>query len=111
MRQKISWFALLIFGICQLAPLARADEVDGSDLRREEQERESRFNKLTTEEQLRIRAAHKKAAEDPAVVEAMKKRNQAIQDFRTVLRASMLKADPTIEPLLDKIRGGGTPNR
>lgn len=97
---------LALVAMVQLAPFAFAQEVDGSDLRREVREREERINKLSIEEQLKLRAAQQKAAEDPAVKAALEKRNKAIEEFRAALRASMIKADPTVQPILDKVAIG-----
>jgi len=77
----------------QLAPLAFAQEVDGSDLRREEREREERVNKLSIEEQLKLRAAERNAAEDPAVKAALEKRNRAIQEFGAALEHDQGRSD------------------
>lgn len=96
-------FFLVVLAAVQLAPFAVAQEVDGSDLRREAREREERVNKLSTEDQLKLRAAEQRAAEDPTVKAALEKRNQAIQEFRAALRASMIKADPTVQPILEKV--------
>lgn len=90
----------------QLAPFTFGQEVDGSDIRREMREREERVSKLSIEEQLKLRAAERNAAEDPVVKAALEKRNRAIQEFRAALRASMIKADPTVEPILDKVAIG-----
>jgi hypothetical protein len=98
--------SLVVLAIMQLASFAFAQEVDGSDVRREAREREERVNKLSTEEQLKLRAARQKAAEDPAVKAALEKRNKAIEEFRAALRASMIKADPTVEPILEKVAIG-----
>jgi hemolysin activation/secretion protein len=98
--------SLALVAMVRLAPFAFAQEVDGSDLRREEREREERVNKLSIEEQVKLRAAERNAAEDPAVKAALEKRNRAIQEFRAALRASMIKADPTVEPILDKVAIG-----
>jgi N-methylhydantoinase A/oxoprolinase/acetone carboxylase beta subunit len=98
--------SLALVGMVQPAPFAFAQEVDGSDLRREVREREQRVNKLSIEEQLKLRAAERNAAKDPAVKAALEKRNRAIQEFRAALRASMIKADPTVEPILDKVATG-----
>jgi membrane protein involved in colicin uptake len=103
MTLKPFFLSLVVLAVVQLVPFACAQEVDGSDLRREVREREERINKLSIEEQLRLRAAQQKAAEDPAVKAALEKRNKAIQEFRAALRASMIKADPTVEPILDKV--------
>jgi hypothetical protein len=97
-------FALV--AMVRLAPFAFAQEVDGSDLRREVREREERVNKLSVEEQLKLRAAERNAAKNPAVKAALEKRNRAIQEFRAALRASMIKSDPTVEPILDKVAIG-----
>ena len=94
---------LIVLAIVQLAPLAFAQEVDGSDLRRELREREKRLNTLSVEEQLKLRAAEQKAAEDPVVKVALEKRNKAIEEFRAARRASMIKADPTVQPILEKV--------
>jgi hypothetical protein len=98
--------SLVVLAFVQLAPFAFAQEVDGSDLRREVREREERVNKLSIEEQLKLRAAQQKAAEDPAVKAALEKRNKAIEEFRAALRASMIKSDPSVQPILDKVAIG-----
>jgi hypothetical protein len=40
----------------------------------------------------------------PAVKAALEKRNKAIQEYRAALRASMIKSDATVAPILDKVR-------
>lgn len=102
MTTKAFVFFLVILAITQLASVS-AQEVDGSDLRRDVRERNERVNKLSTEEQLKLRAAEQKAANDPYVKAALEKRNKAIQEFRAALRASMIKADPTVEAVLEKV--------
>ncbi len=109
MTIKALVFFLIILANMQLAPVVCAQEVDGSDLRREVRERNERVNKLSTEEQLKLRAAEQKAADDPEVKAALEKRNKAIQEFRAALRASMIKADPKVESILEKV--AITPNR
>lgn len=64
---------------------------------------------LTPEEQTRVQAARRAIAQDPAVQEARRALMQAERD-------AMLKQDPTLGPVLDKIRppggpGGGGPGR
>ena len=59
---------------------------------------------LTEEERGRLRAAHEKAMTDPAVQAAREKLRQARREFREVLRPALLKADPSIQPILDKLR-------
>ena len=91
--------------------LRAADEpvVDGSELEAQLHEREQKIQKLSIEEQLKLRAAQQKAAEDPAVLEALKKRNEAIAEFRMALRNSMIRSDPKMAEILDKLAIGASP--
>jgi hypothetical protein len=61
---------------------------------------------LTPAERERLRAAHQKAMQDPAVRAAQQKMHEAHREFRDAMHASMLKADPTIQPVLNKIPEG-----
>jgi hypothetical protein len=54
-------------------------------------------------EQAKLRAIHAVAMEDPAVRAADEKRKQAEKEFHDILRAAMLKIDPTVQPILDKM--------
>lgn len=103
MRLNAFVLSLVLFALVQINPFTYAQTTDGSDLRREVRERDERINKLSTDDQLKLRAAEQKAAEDPAVKAALEKRNKAIQEFRAALRASMIKADPTVAPILEKV--------
>jgi hypothetical protein len=96
-------FLLTLIIALQLTPLLRAQELDGSDVAAELRDREARLNKLSIEDQLKIRAAQQKAAQDPEVKAALEKRNQAIQEYRAVVRASMIKADPSIASLIQQV--------
>ena len=106
MKLKLYLVAVLVAATTQLAPLAHAQEVDGSDIDKQLTEREGKINKLTLEEQLKLRAAQQKAVEDPAVKEALERRTQAIEEFRKALHDSMVKADPTLEAILAKVAIG-----
>src|SRR4051812_7247063 len=100
----ITRLCLLLAVLCfHFAPPAKSQEVDGSELQREINARDARVAKLSLEEQLKLRAAQQKAAEDPIVKAAMEKRNQAVEEFRAAVRASMIKSDPTVEPILNKV--------
>jgi len=44
--------------------------------------------------------------QDPAIKAAHDKLQQAHKEFRDAVRAAMLKADPTIQPILDKMPKG-----
>ncbi|MEP6822717.1 MAG: hypothetical protein ABI946_10255 [Chthoniobacterales bacterium] len=69
----------------------------------------AQVNKLTLDEQLKLRAAQRKAAEDPEVRAALAKRDQAIETFRKALHDAMVKADPNLESTLQKIAVGQSP--
>jgi hypothetical protein len=103
MRLNAFVLSLVLFALIQINPFAFAQTLDGSDVRRDLRERDERVNKLSTEDQLKLRAAEQKAAEDPDVKAALEKRNKAIQEFRAALRASMIKTDPTVAPILEKV--------
>lgn len=94
-----SW-PLLVLG--NLHPLG-AQEIDGSDLNRQAIEREARVNKLSLEDQLKLRAAQQKAMQDPEMQAALKKRNEALKEFRAAYRASLIKADPSVAPILEQV--------
>src|SRR4051794_10162556 len=66
--------------------------------------RAARLANLTEDERTRLRAAHQKALQDPAVQAAREKLKQARWEFREVLRPALLKADPSIQPILEKLR-------
>jgi len=67
-------------------------------------ERRARFANLTEDERAQLRAAHQKAMQDPALQAAREKLKQARREFRELLRPALLKADPSIQPILDKLR-------
>lgn len=108
-ERSLIFFAGLLAIFLAVFPAAHAQEIDGSDLRREQQQREERIGKLTTDEQLKVRAAQRSAAKDPEVQAALQKRNEAIREFREALRASMIKADPTVEAILVKLTAEPAP--
>src|SRR5437867_11330886 len=67
---------------------------------------EERFANLSADEREKLKAAHQKAMQDPVVQAAQEKMRQADNEFRNALHASMLKADPSIQPILDKMPKG-----
>ncbi len=71
---------------------------------RHQMERRARWANLNEEERSRLKAAHQKAMADPAVQAARDRLKQARREFREVMRPAMLKADPSIQPILDKVR-------
>jgi len=81
----------------------QAPVLDGSDISRELHERQVKLDALPQAERDLLQAAYVKAAEDPAVKAAAEKRQEAIDAFQAALRKSMVTADPSVEPLLDRM--------
>jgi hypothetical protein len=67
---------------------------------------EERFANLSPEEGEKLKAARQKAMQAPVVQAAHEKMRQADKEFRDALHASMLKADPSIQTILDKMPKG-----
>ena len=84
----------------QLAPIVRGqDDEQGGHGRRWEQ----RLANLSPDERQKLQAARQKAMQDPGVQSAKEKMRQAHHEFRDAMHAAMLKADPSIQPILNKI--------
>ena len=66
--------------------------------------RAARLANLNEDERARLRTAYQKALHDPAVQAAREKLKQARREFRETLRPALLKADPTVQPILEKLR-------
>ena len=92
----------------QLSPLFAADEPDETPVMKEMQRRQGQVDKLSIDDQLKLRAAQQKAMENPEVKAAMEKRDKAIVEFREALRAAMMASDPSIRPILEKIAAGAS---
>jgi Spy/CpxP family protein refolding chaperone len=104
-----STFLLLSALTCvsQLTPnlFGQAPERPDRPVRQFQTERRARMlANLTEDERARLRAAHQKAMNDPAVQAAREKLRQARREFREIMRPALLKADPSIQPILDKLK-------
>jgi hypothetical protein len=88
----------------QFAPALLAQTPTDKPARQFQMERRARWASLNEEERSKLKAAHQKAMGDPAVWAAREKLRQARREFRDVLRPALLKADPSIQPILDKMR-------
>ena len=109
MKAKLTYLLVPALAcLSQLAPGILAQQPpDRPDrpFRQFQNERRARFlANLTDDERARLRAAHEKAMADPAVQAAREKFRQARREFREILRPALLKADPSIQPILDKLR-------
>jgi len=66
--------------------------------------RRQRFSGLSMEEQARFRSAHDMALRDPSVAATRQRYEQARNEYRNKLREALLKADPSVQPILEKVR-------
>jgi hypothetical protein len=61
------------------------------------------FANLSAEERQKFESARHQAMQDPAVRSARDKMRQAHREFNEALRATILKNDPSMKPILDKM--------
>jgi hypothetical protein len=66
--------------------------------------RQARLRGLSGDERARLQSAHQTAMRDPALRESREKFQQARKDFRERLRDGMIKADPSVQPIIEKVR-------
>lgn len=93
--------------LAQLAPLAVAQGRQSTETTgRRGAHLAQKLAALSPAEREQLRTAHAKAMQDPALRAAHLKMRQAHREFRENMRASLLKADPTIQPVLNKIPEG-----
>src|SRR5438105_3588389 len=88
----------------QFAPVLRAQSPTDRPGRLFQMERYPRWANLSEEERTKLKAAHQKALADPAVWAARDRLRKARREFREVLRPALLKADPSLQPILEKMR-------
>ena len=68
---------------------------------------QNRTVNLSADEREKLKAARQKAMQDPGVQAAHEKMRQARKEFMDSMRTAMLKADPSIQSVLDKIPKAG----
>jgi hypothetical protein len=107
MKTKSLLLILAATAALHFAPVASAQDADAADYPRRGRYAKMLAN-LPPDERAKMRAAHRQAMADPAVQAAKDRQIQAAREFRELKRARMLQADPTIQPILDKLppRGG-----
>src|SRR5436190_19948073 len=110
MKAKLNFLLIATLAcVSQFVPSLTAQQPDRTDrpdrpFRPFQNERRARFANLTDDERSRLRNAHQKAMMDPAVQAARERLRQARREFREILRPALLKADPSIQPILEKLR-------
>jgi hypothetical protein len=88
----------------QFAPTVLAQPPADKPVRQFQMERRARWTSLNEEERSKLKTAYQKAMADPAVRAARDRLRQARREFREVMRPALLKADPSIQPILEKTR-------
>jgi hypothetical protein len=102
---KILVTMLILGAALQLAPVAFTQN-PGEPGQNWKQLQDARLANLTPEERQKLMTARQKAAQDPAVQAAREKMQQAAKEFQDKMHAALLKADPSIQPILDKVPMG-----
>jgi hypothetical protein len=82
----------------QLAPAAHAQEQGRRAMPG------ARWQSLSEPERAKLRAAHQQAMQDAQVRAAHERLIQARREFRDVMRPAMLRADPSVQPILERLR-------
>ena len=99
----------ILAGALQIAPLAFSQDTNEQPGKGGWRHRQERFANLSADEREKLKAARQKAMQDPAVRAAEEKAREAEREFHAALNASMLKADPSIQPILNKMPKGERP--
>jgi uncharacterized protein YbaA (DUF1428 family) len=101
MKMKSLILTSVLASTLALAPFVFGQGAE--DLGKWRKHHEEHLANLSPDERQKLEAAHQKAMQDPAVHSAHEKMRQAHKEFRDALHAAMLKADPTVQPILDKM--------
>jgi len=106
MKAKLIYFLVpALVCVLQFVPDVVAQPPDrDKPFRPFQNERRARWANLTEDERARLRNAHEKAMQDPALQAARERLRKARREFRELLRPALLKADPSIQPILEKMR-------
>ena len=103
MKARLTLLLALTLGFFQFAPMASPQSPSEKAPRHLRMERRAHWANLSEDDRAKIRAAHQKAMTDPQVKAAHEKLKQARRDFRDVMRPAMVKADPSIQVILEKL--------
>lgn len=63
-----------------------------------------RLPALSGEERARLLSAHLAALRDPALRESRERFQQARREYRDKLQDALIKADPAVRPIIEKVR-------
>ena len=105
MKAKLTFLLVpALAAALQIAPSVLAQSPADRPARQFQMERRARWASLNEEERTKLKAAHQKVMADPAVRAAREKLRQARREFREIMRPALLKADPSLQPILEKMR-------
>jgi hypothetical protein len=108
MKAKLTFLLVpTLAATLQFAPTVLAQPPADNPARQFQMERRARWAILNEEERAKLKAAHQKAMADPAVRAARDRFRQARREFRELMRSALLKADPSVQPILEKMRAEG----
>src|SRR5438067_2100259 len=94
----------ILFAIALVAPALFGQGADDKGKGwKHKGDHEAMLANLAPEERQKVQAAHQKAMQDPAVLAAQEKMKEARKQFHESMHAAMIKADPTVEPILAKL--------
>jgi hypothetical protein len=106
MKTKTVLIVTAIAAALQLVPLSYAQGADDDRGFRRHGRHGRIFANLSPDERTKLRAAHQQAMADPAVQAAKDRQRQAHREFQELRRQKMIQADPSVQPILDKIQAG-----
>ena len=102
MKMKTMVTTLALVGVIQISPGIFAQDSDqpGKGWRHNQGDH---LANLSPADRQKVEAAHQTAMQDPTVQAAREKMRLARKEFEDAMHAAMIKADPSIQALLDKI--------
>jgi len=105
MKAKLAFLLVpALAAALQFVPTVLAQPPTDNPARQFQMERRARWASLNEEERSKLKAAHQKAMADPAVWAARDRLRKARREFREIMRPALLKADPSLQPILEKMR-------
>ena len=110
MKIKSLIIVATLLGAAQLSPVLVGQDANESAAGRGGHW-QKRMANLSPDEQQKLISARQKAMQDPAVQAAEEKMKEARRAYMTSMRAAMLKADPSVQSVLDKMPRGGKASR
>lgn len=102
MTRKLWLLCGLTTAALQIAPCGFAQGRGGGG--RMMMEHSARWQMLSEAERTKFRAAHERAMQDPQVRAAHERLIQARREFREVMRPALIRADPSLQPVLERLR-------